>query len=350
VFTQADSSTVRRFGGSGLGLAISRSLVQMMGGDIRVSSQLGHGSTFSFCVHLQNAVNTPVGPLDMPHQLAGQTILVVDDNASCRHVLSQQLSALGLQPATADGAAQALHSPQLNQARCALIDVNMPDIDGYALAAQLRQTCPPERMAIIMMGALSEQTSQEQLEPKAIQGFLVKPIDTHELIAMLNSLSGPVLEAPEDTPTPSRTTSRQQRVLLVEDTPINQTLETILLSRMGYEVVIANNGIEAIEAYTHSSFDLILMDIQMPEMGGVEATEVIRRMEQDQQKIRTPIIAVTANALKGDRERYMASGMDGYVSKPIALEALRIEITRLLAQEAISATDTPKVEEGGNTP
>jgi CheY-like chemotaxis protein len=127
--------------------------------------------------------------------------------------------------------------------------------------------------------------------------------------------------------------------LLVEDTPINQTLETILLSRMGYEVVIANNGIEAIEACTHSHFDLILMDIQMPEMGGVEATEVIRGMEKSEQKNRTPIIAVTANALKGDRERYMASGMDGYVSKPIALEALRLEIKRLLSQEAATAPE-----------
>ena len=123
-----------------------------------------------------------------------------------------------------------------------------------------------------------------------------------------------------------------QRVLLVEDTPINQTLETILLTRMGYEVSIANNGIEAIEACAASSFDLILMDIQMPEMGGIEATQAIRAMEQNQQMQRTPIIAVTANALKGDRERYMESGMDGYVSKPIAVEALRTEIKRLLQQ------------------
>ncbi|WP_158271600.1 hybrid sensor histidine kinase/response regulator [Limnohabitans sp. 2KL-1] len=339
VFTQADSSTVRRFGGSGLGLAISRSLVQMMGGDIQVSSQLGHGSTFSFGVHLQTASTSTVGLQDMPHQLAGQTILVVDDNASCRRVLSQQLSSLGLNPAAVDGAAQALHSPQLAQARCALIDVNMPDIDGYALAVQLRQTCPPERMAIIMMGALSEQTSQEQLEPLAIQGFLVKPIDAHELIALLNQLTDPTQDDREETTPPPSTLASPQRVLLVEDTPINQTLETILLSRMGYEVVIANNGIEAIEACTHSHFDLILMDIQMPEMGGVEATEVIRGMEKSEQKNRTPIIAVTANALKGDRERYMASGMDGYVSKPIALEALRLEIKRLLSQEAATAPE-----------
>jgi CheY-like chemotaxis protein len=121
--------------------------------------------------------------------------------------------------------------------------------------------------------------------------------------------------------------------LLVEDTPINQTLETILLQRMGYEVSIANNGIEAIEAFSTREFDLILMDIHMPEMGGVEAAEIIRTLEKNQQLKRTPIIAVTANALKGDKERYLAAGMDGYVSKPIAVDALRHEIKGLLREE-----------------
>lgn len=349
VFTQADSSTVRRFGGSGLGLAISRSLVQMMGGDIRVNSQLGQGSTFSFCVNLQKVVNEPLGQHEVPAQLAGQTLLVVDDNASCRKVLSHQLLSIGLHAVALDSAAQALHSPQLGQARCALIDVNMPDIDGYALVAQLRQTRSAAQMPIIMMGALSEQTSQEQLDPLGIQGFLVKPIDTHELVSMLKAMTCPLNELREDTLLAAHAPSSPQRVLLVEDTPINQRLETILLTRMGYEVSIANNGIEAIEACAANHFDLILMDIQMPEMGGMEATEAIRAMEQDRQTRRTPIIAVTANALIGDRERYIASGMDGYVSKPIAVEALRTEIRRLLPQVAkptvsagTHAQDTPE--------
>ena len=332
VFTQADSSTVRRFGGSGLGLAISRSLVQMMGGDIRVTSQLGQGSTFSFCVILQYAISVPLNQNEMPTQLAGQTILLVDDNASCRKVLGQQLQALGLHAAAADGAAQALHSPMLGLVRCALIDVSMPDIDGYALVTQLRQVRTAAQMPIIMMGALSEQTSQEQLDPLGIQGFLVKPVDTQELVSMLNRLGNPMGDDGKECGVELSAQVNPQRVLLVEDTPINQTLETILLTRMGYEVSIANNGIEAIEAFSTSSFDLILMDIQMPEMGGIEATELIRDMEHKQCKRRTPIIAVTANALIGDRERYMQSGMDGYVSKPIALEALRTEIKRTLTE------------------
>lgn len=330
VFTQADSSTVRRFGGTGLGLAISRSLVQMMGGDIRVSSQLGQGSTFCFCVKLDKVVNVPLRQSEIPQQWMGQIILVVDDNTSSRKVLSQQLQELGMHATAVDSAAQALNSPQLGQARCALIDVTMPDIDGYALAAQLRQVRSASQMPIVMLGALSEQTSQEQLDPLGIQGFLVKPVDTHELVAMLNKLTGLQPAARDSEPWESIPPNSPRRVLLVEDTPINQTLETLLLKRMGYEVSLANNGIEAIEACASHHFDLILMDIQMPEMGGIEATQVLRAMEANHQMPYTPIIAVTANALKGDRERYMAAGMDGYVSKPIAVEALRKEIKRVL--------------------
>ena len=333
VFTQADSSTVRRFGGTGLGLAISRSLVRMMGGDIIVNSQLGHGSTFSFHVQLYTLVDAPacIESLDAPW--AGQTLLLVDDNASSRKVLSHQLHNLGLNIAAVDGAAQALHSPQLRQARCALIDVNMPDIDGFALAAQIRQLLSAAQMPIIMMGALSEQISQEQLDPQGIQGFLVKPIDVNELAGVLNSLTRSLNES-ASLPIPVQELPvKSQRILLVEDTPINQTLVTILLQRMGYEVSVAKNGIEAIEAFSTREFDLILMDIHMPEMGGVEAAEIIRTLEKNQQLKHTPIIAVTANALKGDKERYLAAGMDGYVSKPIAVDVLRQEIKGLLHEE-----------------
>ena len=333
VFTQADSSTVRRFGGTGLGLAISRSLVRMMGGDISVSSQLGHGSAFSFNVQLHTLVDASASAQSLAATWAGQTLLLVDDNASSRKVLSHQLQNLGLNTAAVDGAAQALHSPQLRQARCALIDVNMPDIDGFALAAQLRQLFSAAQMPIIMMGALSAQISQEQLDPQGIQGFLVKPIDVNEMVGVLNGLTQTMATSasvPAPAPVPS---FKSQRILLVEDTPINQTLETILLQRMGYEVSIANNGIEAIEAFSTREFDLILMDIHMPEMGGVEAAEIIRTLEKNQQLKRTPIIAVTANALKGDKERYLAAGMDGYVSKPIAVDALRHEIRGLLREE-----------------
>lgn len=333
VFTQADSSTVRRFGGTGLGLAISRSLVRMMGGDIRVSSQLGQGSTFSFYVQLYTLVDGPAFVQSLVDFWTGQTLLLVDDNASSRKVLSQQLQTLGLNTAAVDGAAQALHSPQLRQARAALIDVNMPDIDGFALAAQLRQLFSAAQMPIIMMGALSEQVSQEQLDAQSIQGFLVKPVDVNELATVLNGLSHTLVALPPEQNLEPEVLFRSQRILLVEDTPINQTLQTILLQRMGYEVSMAKNGLEAIEAFSTREFDLILMDIHMPEMGGVEATEIIRTLEKNQQLKHTPIIALTANALKGDRERFLACGMDGYVSKPIVADALRHEIRSLLRED-----------------
>ncbi|PIT71312.1 response regulator [Limnohabitans sp. B9-3] len=333
VFTQADSSTARRFGGTGLGLAISRNLVKLMGGDVSVRSDVGQGSTFSFTVQLQRAGLSSAMRHQVPARLVGQTVLVVDDNASSRMVLTQRLTCAGLHAVASDSGAHALHSPHLAKARFALIDVNMPDIDGYALAAQLRQTYNSEQLHIIMLGALSEQQGQDELDRLDVQGFLVKPLDSQELVAALSqpfmlaqASEGQTLTQPLVVPK-----LVTKRVLLAEDTPINQTLQTILLNRMGYEVSIANNGLEAVEAFQSGAFDLVLMDIQMPEMGGLEAAQLIRAFEDERQATRTPIIAVTANALKGDREHYMASGVDGYVSKPISFEALKLEIQGLLA-------------------
>lgn len=333
VFTQADSSTARRFGGTGLGLAISRNLVKLMGGDVSVRSDVGQGSTFSFTVQLQRAGLSSGIRHQVPARLVGQTVLVVDDNASSRMVLTQRLTCAGLHAVASDSGAHALHSPHLAKARFALIDVNMPDIDGYALAAQLRQTYNSEQLHIIMLGALSEQQGQDELDRLDVQGFLVKPLDSQELVAALSqpfmlaqASEGQTLTQPLVVPK-----LVTKRVLLAEDTPINQTLQTILLNRMGYEVSIANNGLEAVEAFQSGAFDLVLMDIQMPEMGGLEAAQLIRAFEDERQATRTPIIAVTANALKGDREHYMASGVDGYVSKPISFEALKLEIQGLLA-------------------
>jgi CheY-like chemotaxis protein len=335
VFTQADSSTARRFGGSGLGLAISRRLVRMMGGDICVRSELGKGSTFSFTTQLHHATATGAMTKQLLPSLQGQTVLVVDDTASSRHVLVKRLGCAGLHPVATDGAAQALHAPQLSQAKFALVDVNMPDIDGYALTKQLRQVKSAAHMPIVMMGALSEQISQDQLEQLDIQGFLVKPIDAQELVTLLNRLSMADEPSTHVPPTVAKTntSSGQRQVLLVEDTPINQTLQSILLKRMGYEVTLASNGVEGVETFGVSRFDLVLMDIQMPEMGGIEATQLIREMEQTRHWQRTPIIAVTANALKGDRERYFEAGMDGYVSKPLSMDSLKKEMERVLAEQ-----------------
>jgi signal transduction histidine kinase/DNA-binding response OmpR family regulator len=341
VFTQADSSTARRFGGSGLGLAISRSLVHMMGGEISVISEVGCGSIFSFTTKLQSArVETEVRS-ELLASLHGKSVLVVDDMSSSRHVLVKRLGGIGLHSFAAEGAAQALHLPQLSQAAFAIVDVNMPDIDGYDVAAQLRKVKTAQEMPIIMMGALSEQVSQEQLDKQDIQGYLVKPIDVRELIMLINGLTAESTRGhrPDELPMPPSSPVITKKVLLVEDTPINQTLESILLNRMGYEVTLASNGLQSIEAFAAGKFDLILMDIQMPEMGGIEATQQIREIEQARNLTRTPIIAVTANALKGDREHYFESGMDGYVSKPLTMDSLQTEIERVIARANLFLLD-----------
>jgi CheY-like chemotaxis protein len=281
----------------------------------------------------------PVARGELSEQLAGETVLVVDDNASSSHILARNLTSAGLHAVVCDSAAQALHSPQLLQAHYALIDVGLPDIDGYALVTELRKTRSAAQMTIVMMGALSEQTPQEMLLSHDIQSFLVKPIDVHELVAVLNRWSRTHVPLPPDPDSPAQElwSPLSARVLLAEDTPINQTLATIILTRMGCEVTVANNGLEAVDAFAASTFDLVLMDIQMPEMGGIEATQAIRDMESRQARRPTPIIAVTANALKGDRERYLASGMNGYVSKPISVEALKSEMQRLLRDGVVAA-------------
>ena len=341
VFTQADTSTTRRYGGSGLGLAISRSLVRMMGGDIHVRSQVGKGSTFSFYIQLREAdVSQELPTIDAA--VRGKTVLVVDDVASARQVVIKRLLNLSLRPIAAESAAQALHLPQLNQAALALIDVSMPDIDGYALVAQLRQTRSSEQLPILLMGALSEQISEDQQLALGVQGFVTKPLDEKELVRALNDLFVSAnLTQTSDAKfhIESEREVAARRVLLVEDTPINQTLQSILLSRMGYEVSLANNGLEGVEAFQNGRFDLLLMDIQMPEMSGIEATLQIRDIEAKHNLVKTPIIAVTANALKGDRERYFEAGMDGYVSKPLSMDSLKAEIHRVMTQVATYQLD-----------
>ena len=335
-FTQADAGTARRYGGSGLGLAICRSLVAMMGGTIQVESVPGQGSTFRFTTCLQAVRHGAVQRQALHPLLQAAQVLVVDDNASSRKWLVRALGRAGLHALACEEAAQAMQAVQSLAVRHVLIDVNMPEIDGYALAAQLRRLRSPQQLGIVMMGHLGEQIGPQQMCEHRVQGFLLKPVDPHELVAVLNS----ALVCPQDCADRQSDTlpalagvaraGVSWRVLLVEDTPVNQALATMLLTRMGHEVTVAGNGLEAVDTYASASFDLVLMDIQMPEMGGVEATQAIRALERERGMPRSPIIAVTAHALKGDRERYLESGMDGYVAKPLSVETLRQEMQRCM--------------------
>jgi CheY-like chemotaxis protein len=306
-----------------------------------VSSEIGKGSTFSFTTKLQRINHESRQIPKVAAGLKDKTVLMVDDVASSRYVLAKHLNNVGLHAVAADSASQALHSGQLTQAACALIDVNMPDIDGFDLVKQIRKSLTAQQLPIIMMGALSDQVSQDELVRLDAQGFVLKPIDTYELVTTLNRLDlgysdeSEQLEAAQAVPVQAGA----KKVLLVEDTPINQTLQSILLNRLGYEVVLAGNGVEGVAAFEMGRFDLILMDIQMPELTGIEATQQIRELEQVRNMRRTPIIAVTANALKGDRERYFESGMDGYVSKPLSMDSLKTEIERVMKQGNVFLAD-----------
>ncbi len=336
IFTQADAGTARRFGGSGLGLAICRSLVEMMGGTIGVESVPDQGSIFRFTTPLQIASLGALRREEVHPWLHGAQVLLVDDNANKLRWLVHELDHVGVHALACDDAGQAMQMVQSLPVQYALIDVNMPEIDGYALTAQLRKLRTPQQLGIVLMGHLSEQIHDEQMASYQVQGYLVKPVDPHELVAMLNTLVMPHADAPSAAPPLPRlstalATRASWRVLLVEDTPVNQTLATLLLSRMGHEVVVAHDGAEAVDACAKGVFDLILMDIQMPVMSGIEATVAIRALEQKRGRGRTPIIAVTAHAFQGDLERYQAAGMDGYVPKPLSTESLRSEMQRCMA-------------------
>jgi CheY-like chemotaxis protein len=330
LFEQADASTTRRFGGTGLGLAICSRLVQMMQGRIGVESEVGRGSTFRFTVQLGLASES-----DVPRRKANAVtvrdtrVLVVDDNATNRRIFEEILRSWGIQPVVLEDPHQAMgilhHAHSIGEPyRLVLTDVHMPDVDGFMFAEQIR-ACPELASTIIMMltsgDAPSDLTRCEQLK---IDSYLLKPVKQSELLdEMLRVLEVTTTEDDhvERQAVEATTARRALRVLLVEDSLLNQKLAQAVLAKAGHRVTIANNGREAVEAWRTANFDLILMDIQMPEMDGFEATQAIRDQEREAGG-RIPIIAMTAHALKGDRERCLEAGMDEYVSKPIHAKRL----------------------------
>ena len=330
LFEQADASTTRRFGGTGLGLAICSRLVQMMQGRIGVESEVGRGSTFHFAIQLGLANES-----DVPRRKASAVtlrdtrVLVVDDNATNRRIFQEILRSWGIKAVVLEDPHQAMgllhHAHSIGEPyRLVLTDVHMPDVDGFMFAEQIR-ACPELSSTIIMMltsgDAPSDLTRCEQLK---IDSYLLKPVKQSELLdEMLRVLGVSTTEDDhvERQAMEATIARRALRVLLVEDSLLNQKLAQAVLAKAGHQVTIANNGREAVEAWGAATFDLILMDIQMPEMDGFEATQAIRDQEREAGG-RIPIIAMTAHALKGDRERCLEAGMDEYVSKPIHAKRL----------------------------
>ena len=333
-FAQADTSTTRKYGGTGLGLTISVRLVRMMGGKIWVESEEGRGSHFHFTVRVGAAdrKEIKVGSAAPPEILRGVRVLVVDDNGTNRRILEGMLKRWEMRPVSAKGGEEAL--AQLVAARKAgdafgliVTDMHMPKMDGFALVERIRRRPELSAATIMMLTSAGHRGDAERCQKLGVSAYLLKPIRQSELREAIARVLG-AREQEGKIPLITRFSlgdardgSDSLRVLVAEDNPVNQRLIVRLLEKRGHRVVLADNGRQALAALEKESFDLVLMDVQMPEMDGFEATSAIRMREKSIGSHQT-IIALTAHAMKGDREECLARGMDGYLTKPIRPQEL----------------------------
>jgi PAS domain S-box-containing protein len=323
-FSQADASTTRRFGGTGLGLAIVKQLVELMDGSVGVDSTVDLGSTFWFELPLPKQSS---GAPERPRvaELEGLQVLIVDDNATNRLILREQLGSWGMHTTDAEHAARALEllRAAANEGRpydVVVLDLNMPNMDGLELAHTIGADPRIAGPGLFMLSS-SGRVNRQVAADAGLAGTLTKPVRQSELF---NCLMGGLSMAPDEiissTPSVVGATTIRGSLLLVEDNSMNQLVATKLLAKLGYEVAVAGNGIEALQAMSDAEYDAVLMDCQMPEMDGYAATREIRRREGETR--RTPVIAMTAAAMQGDREACLAAGMDDYLTKPIRPDSL----------------------------
>lgn len=332
-FSQVDSSMSRKYGGTGLGLAISAQIVEMMKGRIWFESELGQGSMFHFTAWFDRR-STPLPKRTMlpPSALDNLRVLVVDDNATNRTILGNMLAHWKMRPDETDGGPGALDALQAaHQAGdpfgLILLDVMMPGMDGFEVLKRVNQMPEIARPVIMMLSSRDQPGDGERAKELGAAAYIVKPIRPSELLDAIVNALGVSFETPAKAP-PAASPQREfvpsgpkLRVLVAEDNPINQMLAVRLLEKAGHSVAVANNGEEALAAVARETFDLVMMDVQMPVMDGFEATARIRQQEQETGR-HLPIVAMTAHAMKGDRERCLEAGMDGYVAKPVQREEL----------------------------
>jgi two-component system, sensor histidine kinase and response regulator len=350
-FSQADSSTTRKYGGTGLGLTISSRLVRMMGGRIWVESEPGKGSTFYFTLELEpSEKKAQVSNVAHVDTLRGVKVLIVDDNRTNQRILRRMLDSWQMDTTTADGGEGALAYllgalDAGKPYRVVLTDMHMPQMDGFGLVEQIRQRPDLSAVTIMMLTSAGHRGDAQRCKEWGVSGYLLKPVRKSELREAIARAIG-AREQSETIPLITRYSlldvrelSEVLNVLVVEDNLVNQRLTTRLLEKRGHRTAIAASGRLALEALEAGAFDLVLMDVQMPDMDGLEATAAIRRRESPTGR-HQPIIALTAHAMKGDQDRCLAAGMDGYLSKPIRPQELDAILEKYLASRKRTASSS----------